>query len=673
MYSNKQNVLQLVALMRSHGVKKCVLCPGSRDIPIVQSILQCEDFTTYSVTDERSAGFFAIGLSLQTDCKEAVAVVVTSGSALLGLHPAVSEAFYQNVPLLVISADRPAAWIGQMDGQTLPQVDVFKTLVRKSVGLVEVQSEEDRWFNNRMINEALLDLHHQGKGPVHINVPISDPFFEFSTPELPEERVITRFTAETLVNIDLLDQGPAVGRYDAGFREYYSGKGIAKSELTKCSPMRSLIRALNKFKRIMLIVGQSPSGISTFDSVVNDVSFKLWSDISLGICNFYESPSNILSYDMEGFCMPDLLVSQTLTYEDGSYRKYLPVNAVRYGADDSGIEAYPELVITLGGHIISKNLKKFVRSQKPKCHIHVSAGGEVVDLFKCLSTVVQMEPRAFLDLLAEAVGKCQKAAPYSSESKCDSLPKEMQDSLNELNALGIDWNNVNAQSHYVRGFKELDSYITYPHFGYSHMLLVEVLLYMIPEHSVLHLANSSTVRYAQLFSFSECCYLHERGVKVMANRGVNGIEGSLSTAIGYAAASDKINFIVIGDLSFFYDMNALWNGHVGNNVRILLLNNGGGEIFHALPGLKLSDKEKHYVTAQHQTDAQAWATSRGFEYHQVTNEDSVIKVMESFCSEERLNAPQFVEVITQAESDAAMLKQVLSDCRMETIEDIEYY
>ena len=158
MYSNKQNVLQLVALMRSHGVKKCVLCPGSRDIPLVQSILQCPDFETYSITDERSAGFFAIGLSLQTDCKEAVAVVVTSGSALLGLHAAVSEAFYQNVPLLVISADRPAAWIGQMDGQTSATRKCLKTLVKKSVGLVEVQSDEDRWFNNRLINEALLSL-----------------------------------------------------------------------------------------------------------------------------------------------------------------------------------------------------------------------------------------------------------------------------------------------------------------------------------------------------------------------------------------------------------------------------------------------------------------------------------------------------------------------------------
>ena len=142
-FSNKKNVLQLVALMINHGVKKVVLCPGSRDIPIVQTILSSNKFEVYSITDERSAGFFAIGLAQENLNREPVAIVVTSGSALLNLHPAVSEAFYQQIPLLVISADRPKAWIGQMDGQTLPQAHVFKTLVKKSVSLVEVQSDED--------------------------------------------------------------------------------------------------------------------------------------------------------------------------------------------------------------------------------------------------------------------------------------------------------------------------------------------------------------------------------------------------------------------------------------------------------------------------------------------------------------------------------------------------
>ena len=121
MYSDKKNVLQLVALLRAHGVRRAVLCPGSRNVPLVQAFATCGGFECFSVTDERSAGFFAIGLALHVQAP--VVVCCTSGSALLNLHPAVCEAFYRRVPLVVVSADRPAAWIGQMDGQTLPQMN----------------------------------------------------------------------------------------------------------------------------------------------------------------------------------------------------------------------------------------------------------------------------------------------------------------------------------------------------------------------------------------------------------------------------------------------------------------------------------------------------------------------------------------------------------------------
>ena len=124
MYTDKKNILQLVALLEAHGITKVVLCPGSRNIPLVHTLSNHPNFTCYPVTDERSAGYFAIGLALNGG--KPAAVCCTSGTALLNLHPAVAEAFYQNVPLVVISADRPAAWIGQMDGQTLPQPGVFQ-------------------------------------------------------------------------------------------------------------------------------------------------------------------------------------------------------------------------------------------------------------------------------------------------------------------------------------------------------------------------------------------------------------------------------------------------------------------------------------------------------------------------------------------------------------------
>ena len=133
-----------------------------------------------------------------------------------------------------------------------------------------------------------------------------------------------------------------------------------------------------------------------------------------------------------------------------------------------------------------------------------------------------------------------------------------------------------------------------PELAYSEMAAVGVGLKSLPEASVLHLANSSVVRYAQLY----CRFAHRRGLLQPGNQ---RHQGSLSTAVGYAAASDKLNFVAIGDLSFFYDMNALWNANIGPNLRILLLNNGGGEIFHTLPGLDMSESSHKFITAVHKT------------------------------------------------------------------------
>ena len=236
MYSDKKNILQLVALLIEHGVSNIVLCPGSRNSPIVHTLANHSFFNCHSVTDERSAGFFAVGLALHGG--KPAAVCCTSGTALLNIHPAVAEAFYQKVPLVVISADRPAAWIGQMDGQTLPQPGVFGSLVKKSVQLPEIHTDQDEWYCNRLINEALLELNHHGKGPVHINVPISEPLFQFTTPELPKVRVITRYQG-----LNVYDR-----KYD------------------------DLIERLNKYSKRMMIAGQM-SLIYLFEKILYIIFF----------------------------------------------------------------------------------------------------------------------------------------------------------------------------------------------------------------------------------------------------------------------------------------------------------------------------------------------------------------------------------------------------------------
>lgn len=547
MYTDKKNILQLVALLRAHGIKRIVLCPGSRNIPLVQTLANIPDFTCYPVTDERSAGFFALGLALHGGGP--AAVCCTSGTALLNLHPAVAEAYYQQVPLVVISADRPAAWIGQMDGQTLPQRGVFGTLVKKSVSLPEVVSEEDEWYCNRLINEALLELNHHGKGPVHINVPISEPFFLLPVNELPNARVITRY------------QGLNV--YDKDYQP--------------------LIDRLNRYQRRMVVVGQM-NLIYLFDKRYTKMLYKhfAW---------FSENISNQTVPGMPIRNIEPLLCSMNQEEQE---------------------KMRPELLITYGGHVISKRLKRFLRKHPPVEHWHISPDGEVMDLYGSLTTLIEMDPFEFLE----------KIAPMMDNRTPD----------------------------YPRGWEARSKAIPQADFAYSEMSAIGKVIRQLPVSCSLHLANSSTVRYAQLFDVPS-------EVEILSNRGTNGIEGSLSTAIGYATASDKLNFIIIGDLSFFYDMNALWNSNYGADVRILLLNNEGGEIFHALPGLVLHENARRFVTATHKSSAHAWAEDRGFEYLSAHNDAELDEAVKRFTEPSVTQRPMLLEVFTDKQLDIELLKE----------------
>lgn len=596
MYSNKINVLELLALLKQHNVTTVVLCPGSRNIPLVQSMANDSDFACYSITDERSAGFFALGLALKLN--QPVAVCCTSGSALVNLHPAVTEAFYQQVPLLVISADRPVAWVGQMDGQTLPQAHVFGSLVKHSVDLPEIKDKQDLWYCNRLINEALLALNFQTAGPVHINVPISEPFFSFDVTSLPQVRTIRRFepyqfnslvsllaaTQDKADNESLAQDKAETWALAESALDSVSGfscdsiSSINSNYLTDNSrslpDFSALVEAcrmlLCRFPKIMLIIGQNTFGVDCLQNLSEQDKQLITSHVLV----VEESLSNL-----------------SLEHTCDKIDRALLLPLVK-----DNTELVPQVVITLGGHIISKRLKHYLRTQQPLMHWHIAPDGAIVDLYHCLSHVLVCQPHKFMLSFVQAISS------LISNNKEQSLALENGASL---------W-QVQSQS-FVKQWLGLSQKVLAPSFAYSQMKAIGQVIEALPPGSVLHLANSSTVRYAQLFKLPQ--YQGDDKIKVFSNRGVNGIEGSLSTAIGFAAAdSSRLNFILIGDLSFFYDLNALWNEHISSNVRILLLNNGGGEIFHALPNLHLTAKAQHFVTATHQTSAQGWVESQGFNY-----------------------------------------------------------
>jgi 2-succinyl-5-enolpyruvyl-6-hydroxy-3-cyclohexene-1-carboxylate synthase len=544
-YSSKKNVQQLAGLLKAHQVRQVVLSPGSRNTPVIQSLANDPFFVCHTVIDERSAGFYALGIAQYIG--EKVAVCCTSGTAALNYGPAVAEACYQQIPLVFITADRPAAWIDQMAGQTLPQPGVFNALVKKSVHLPEIASAEDEWYCNRLINEALLQTTHHGCGPVHINIPLAEPLFDYVERPLPEVRTIQRYAPGA-----------------ASFHNY--GRRFAER------------------RRPMILAGQSAGYhlflhlnpvLEAYDCVV----------LAEHLANI-PSPPCIRNFDAMLCSVPEK--------EWGDYA--------------------PDLLITTGGHVVSKRIRQLLHAHPPSEHWHIAPDAKIVDTYQCLTDVVEAEASRFIDCLsAHRPGRgASRPKPFSERWLARSLA------------------------------------IPEPEGEFSDMMAVGALMKALPDGAHLQLANSSSVRLAQLFRPAGRQW-------VFSNRGTSGIDGCLSTALGMAAVNRELTFLLIGDLAFFYDMNVLWNRRPSPNLRILLNNNGGGEIFYTLPGFGTSETADKHIAVRHTENAQAWAESQGFEYLPVSDGQELQAHMPAFVATER-RRPVLMEVFSPKEKNVQILR-----------------
>ena len=544
-FCDKENVNILTSLLIAHGVRHAFVCPGSRNAPIVHNLNDCREIACHPVTDERSAGFQALGLSLAEGC-QSVVVCVTSGSALLNLYPAVAEAYYQQVPMIVISADRPIQWIDQLDGQTLPQSDALGKLVRKAVCLPEVthgeQQEEMHRYCNRLINECLLACMDKTKGPVHINVPISEPLYSFTTHILPMERKITCHDLECEQDF------------------------LGNAELSQ---------VLNHSHRPLIVLGQTENDKDAhiLFKLLND-SFVLLSE-ALSLPNHFEEILDKVK-------------------DDHRFR--------------------PDLVIYMGGHIVSKRLKQYLRSLDNIPQWRISSTGNIEDTFLHLTKVVRTTPMYFAHFLVQ---------------------QHHQDA-NDFVAL------------WKQEMKEAQARIAHFEPAYSSMAAIKCFHATIPEPCVIY-GNSSAIRLGNIFS----------NTHVYCNRGVNGIEGTLSTAAGFSISpryTHKNVYCILGDLSFFYDQNALWNQNLRSNLRIIVLNNGGGAIFGKFKGLRESDARENMVMAEHQTSAEGICLQNKIQYLPAHNMEEMNTGIQRL-SQEKTDRPMLLEVFTDIDIDNQMMEE----------------
>ena len=524
------------------NIKNIVISPGSRNAPLTLGFNLNPYFKTYSIVDERAAAFFALGIAQQI--KFPVILVCTSGSALLNYYPAISEAYYSNIPLVILSADRPEKLLNIGDGQTINQKNVFN----KNIGYSENLNQNDNYFlnlfglrdnNQEKINKA-LNFSIEKQSPVHINIPFSEPLYEITNS----------------LSVDSINKIPRLNNQN----------------VKKVSSFRN--KWQNSIKKIILIGLSSPDLLSekSIDLLAGDSSLLVLT----------ENTSNVYH---PSFCNKiDQLIAPLTNNELKEFR--------------------PEILITIGGMIISKKIKAILRDNKPNEHWHIGIH-EANDTFFCLTKHFKTSPNNIISKLYENF----------NDNGSDFYNK---------------WDLVISKR--KEKHKEYLSNLIYCDFK-----VFDYVLNSIPSKSMLQVSNSSAIRYTQLFDL-------DSSINVFCNRGTSGIDGSTSTAVGAASVFKGNTVFITGDLSFFYDSNALWNNFIPSSFRVILINNKGGGIFKILTKDNNTELFKKFFETKHDLYAKDLCNMYGFEYFTSNDEDTLKNVLNDFYNESE--KPRLLEVIT---------------------------
>ncbi len=559
-----QPIHDIAEICFQKNIEDVILCPGSRSAALTISFVRHPGIKTYSLSDERSAAFTGMGMAQQS--QKTVALVCTSGSAAYNFAPAIVEAFFQEIPLLVLTADRPPEWIHQYDGQTIYQKDIYGKNIKASFELPADYSHPDAvWQIQRIVNEAINLAQAAPKGPVHINVPIREPFY-------PAEDESVHFDKQVKVI-----------------------QNLSLEKTLGTETWIDLISIWNSCEKKLIAVGQTEGDLHA-----------------------------LLKHFSEELLIP--VVGDSISNIHRAGADFIDAHDIFMGRipDDS---LGPDLLITCGKSFISKGFKQYIRKNKPLYHWHIQENPNLIDPFQSLTHKIEVSPAYFFHKLFEDL---------------DFLKFKEGDEEEDASYFNL-WQKANILSKKVMAEFLADV-------NYGEFKATDLLLRKLPENSIIHLGNSMPVRYANLLGIEAL-----KNTKVYANRGTSGIDGILSTAIGQAMKTDKIVTCLIGDVSFFYDRNALWNNYLPKNLRIVLVNNQGGNIFRIIDGPdKQPELEDYFVTSQKHT-AENLAKESGFIFHAVKNMNDLEVAFETFYG--NTDQGQLIEIFTDGNADAVIFQE----------------
>jgi 2-succinyl-5-enolpyruvyl-6-hydroxy-3-cyclohexene-1-carboxylate synthase len=538
--SGKQHIAFLSDYLVSNGIEDVIISPGSRNAPMIIAFEGHPKIKTHLIHDERVAAFYALGMSDASS--KPVALVCTSGTALLNYSPAIAEAYYRQVPLLVLSADRPQELVDQGDGQTIRQFDVYHNFIVSSHTYKDVND------NAQVLENALKNLFNEPKGPVHINIPLAEPLYDVVEHELSSTdkfEISTIPSIETISNLNEL-------------------KNIWKSAEKK-----------------LLIVGQhnpDPRLEKVIDNLANDPSVAILVENTSNILQFTRACHNI-----------DRTLATIAEEELDNYS--------------------PDLLVAIGGAVISKRIKAYFRKQKANHTWRVGLHLIEEDTYQSLTETIAVNPSDFLD---------------------EMIALEIE--------IGSNYGSKWKQKDFLAQAAHDDFIQTAP---YSDLKVFGHIMDFLPDETILHMGNSSVVRYCQLFN-------PIKSVRYFSNRGVSGIDGSTSTAGGYALKTpNQLNVLISGDISFFYDSNAFWNHQLKGNFKVIVISNGGGGIFEIIPGPKSTHQAKTFF-APTVASVKGICNAYDVNYLGVSNETDLLQVLPDFFKNGENDRPTVLEIDTRS-------------------------
>ena len=547
------------------GVRHAVFSPGSRSTTMAMLFKEHEGFETYMNIDERSASFMALGIAKAH--KEPTILVCTSGSAVAHYLPAILEAQYSGVPLIVLSADRPHTLLHVGAPQTVDQHKIFGTAVNYFEELAVPQEAHYYTYPRQVARKSYMKAMDTKKGPVHINVPLFEPL----VPELSRNH------------------------FEAG-RSSFKVVKPNYSDIFACGEGNNL---LERYERILILAGPQidVDEADMIRSFGEAVQAPILADPLSNVRRRYNSADN--QSNKEGIDTNNVVIS--------TYDALLAGQALWH-------ELKPDCVIQFGQIVVSKRVQQMIASWNGVEYIEVNPTMDSMNP----TGKTTMHMQASIDVFTHLYGKNNSSDTY----------------------LNI-WQRLEQE-----GKKQLSTAIDEPHCFEGRT--IRELQEHIPEDGQIFVANSMTIRDFDYFWFSG-----ESRAVLYGNRGVNGIDGTISTALGLAT-NGKPTYLVTGDLSLFHDLNGLAVAKTHNlNLTIILHNNDGGGIFEYLPQKGTKHFDYLFSTSQG-LDYSGAAKLYGCGYTKISSPDELSSVLANVSQETGVH---IVEIPTNREYSRELHKK----------------